>query len=443
MNKLIIFGIVAIVIALGARTVVMSRRKPLADPAAKQRQLIQREAKQIAQLRHQISANPAEVRPHQDLAEIYARLGMQEQCAGEVEILARLQPQNETAQITLAQVYSSAKRYPDAVRAYAAILQVWPNSDRAWQGLSVTLYSMENYQRSLWAGKRALQLKPSDPHNQFGVAAATLQWAIQSNGMGIHSADIENAQKTLLNLLPQWRDKAGIHYLLGRAYAAQSNIDLAVQHLITANGIHPEQADIAYGLGNLYLKQQKRVEGRKIVETALSAQPEDGNLNEMMGRLWQESGEPGADEKALLYFQKAVAAKPDNPVFQERLGSALLHANSLDKAKMAYETSVRLDPNRSFPLQQLAVIYGRMGNKSRSAKVAEAAREVEFNAQQLKHLQSLVFTHPESANFHLALADRYRDLGMKPMARDEYETVVQIDSKNAHALNGLKALQGN
>src|SRR5207253_1155744 len=161
--------------------------------------------------------------------------------------------------------------------------------------------SMKQYKRALWAAQHAFRLHPDDPRNRFGLAASELEWAIQSSRMGLHSERIAAAQQELTRLLPDWPDKAGIHFLMGRAYTA------------------------------------------------------------------------------LDKFEQAARLAPRNPLFQERLGRAYLQANDLAKARPAFETAIRLDPNRSFAYQQLAVLYVRLGDKTRAAKIAQAAKEMEFN----------------------------------------------------------------
>jgi tetratricopeptide (TPR) repeat protein len=438
-----ILGLAAVSVAWGIRANILAKRRVQADLAAQQRSLIQQGAMQIADMRKAVAMNPGNLQAHQALAALYQRYNMPDLFLGEIETLARLEPRDQTVQLTLASTYGALKKWPQAIERYLAIVKAWPDSAPGWQGLSVTFYSLKQYQRAMWAAQHALHLQPDDPRNRFGMAASSIEWAIQSSRMGLHSEVIDSAQQELTKLLPEWPDKAGIHFLLGRAYTALNKMDLAVQHLEEANRLQPDSPDIAYGLGHLYLRQQRRAEGRKVVERALTAYPDNADLVELLGQLWQDSGEPGADAQTLVRFEQAARLASKNPAFQERLGSATLRANNIAQARLAFETAIRLDPNRPYPYQQLAVIYTRLGDKPRAAKIAEAAREMEFNAQQLKHLQSLVFTHPKNVALHLALADRYRDLGLRSMAQDEYLEAKQLDPKNAHADKELKAFRSD
>lgn len=443
-KRYLLLGLLGVAIVAGAwglRTSILAKRRPQADLAADQRAQFQQGARQIVALRHRIAAHPRDLQAHQALVALYAQYHLSEPLLSELDTLARLQPSNYNAQLNAASAYGALSRWPEAAGRYRAIVKTWPDSLAGWQGLSLTYYGMKQYHRALPAAQQALRLAPNDPRSRFGVAAASLQWAIQSSRMGLHFERINSAQQELINLLPEWPDKAGIHYLLGHAYSATGKVDLAVTHLQEAHRLAPDSADIAFGLGRVYLRQQRYAEGRDVVEKALAANPQAVDLIELLGLLWQEGGGPESEPQALARFEQAARLAPQNPQFQERLGSAYLRANHLDQARRSFEAAIRIDPNRSYPYQQLAVIYGRLGDKARAGKIAEAARELEFNEQQLKHLESLVFTHPKDVGLHLQLADRYRVLGLHNMAENEYLAAAQLDPHNARARSALRALQ--
>jgi len=438
---LALVGTAVVCIAWAVRTGILAQRRAQIDAAAEQRFRLQQAAMQISALHRRILLHPDDLQAHRELASLYAQDNMPDQLVAELETLARLQPKDIQAQLALASACGALKRWPEAVSSYLSIVKTWPQAPAGWQGLSVTFYGMKQYEKAMVAARRAYRLQPDDLRNRFGLAASTLQWAIETNRAGNRLTLIGQEQQELTRLLPGWPDKAGIHYLLGHAYAASNKVDLAISHLEEADRLQPESADIAFGLGRVYLREQRYADGRRVVQRALTADPSNADLLELMGRLWQDSGEAGAQQQALPLFEQAAKSAPENPQFQEQLGSAYLQAGRLDDARHAFETTLKFDPNRPFPYQQLAVIYARSGDRQRAAQIAQAAKEVEFNAEQLKMLQAMVATHPEDVGLHLQLADRYRVLGLNGLAQDEYLAAKQQDPHNAHAEAGLKALQ--
>src|SRR5439155_11824180 len=141
-------------------------------------------------------------------------------------------------------------------------------------------------------------------------------------------------------------------------------------------------------------------------------------------QLIQASDEPDADRKSLPLFQKAARLDPRAARFTERLGTAYLRVNDLQRAREAFEMAARLSPNRAFPYQQLAAIYTRQGDAKRATAAAREAEILDFNAQQFKTLQAVAKRHPENIPLRLSLADRYRFLGIRGPARDEYRSIL-------------------
>jgi len=58
----------------------------------------------------------------------------------------------------------------------------------------------------------------------------------------------------------------------------------------------------------------------------------------------------------------------------------------------------------------------------------------------LKALESMSQRHPRVVQFHLILADRYRDLGLRGASHDEYLQALGLDPNNQRAKNWLAAL---
>ncbi len=69
-------------------------------------------------------------------------------------------------------------------------------------------------------------------------------------------------------------------------------------------------------------------------------------------------------EKAIGFFQKALAGRPDDPLIGLSLGRALIASNkpeSLTQAVSVLEKVLEKEPNWAFVKRQLAIAYGRTG----------------------------------------------------------------------------------
>ncbi len=198
---------------------------------------------------------------------------------------------------------------------------------------------------------------------------------------------------------------------------------------------------MALYLARAYTSARNSPAARKVLESALITHSHSAELNDALGQLIQASGEPGADQKSLLLFQKAVRLDPRAGRYVERLGTAYVRSNDLPQARQAFETAAHLEPNRAFPFQQLSAIYTRLGDPKRATAAARTAEALDYNAQTFDTLQAVAKRHPENVPLQLALADRYRFLKMYGPARDTYQAILKVDASNKNARDGLAALE--
>ena len=66
---------------------------------------------------------------------------------------------------------------------------------------------------------------------------------------------------------------------------------------------------------------------------------------------------------------------------------------------------------------------------------------LDYNVQQFNTLEAVANRHPENVKLRMALADRYRYLGMQGPARDEYRAILSLAPNNKRAREGLTALE--
>ena len=433
--RLVLFGGVIVVVAYGLLYWHEVRTAPLRAAAAEVRRI----ESELAQLHAAVQEAPTRPEPRWALASYYHQLGVLDRAATELKALLELQPDRENVCVLLGTLQLALQQYPESETTFRQATEKWPQRDRHWQSLSVSLFHQQRYLEAVWAGREAVKLDEEEPNNRFVLASALVEYARQFPTWARHVDAFDNAAVHLRTILAVWPDNADVYYRLGRAYMGLQDGNNAVRMLRRGRELMPNRPSMVEDLAYALLQVSARDEARQLVTECLEEWPDAAVFHDLMGEL-TESGS-GGSEAALAHFQKAVQLAPENPFFLEHLGSTYLRQGNLEAARDAFERVVAVDEHRALPYQQLAAIYTRLGDARKASALAREATGHVFNDQQLQQVETVSASNPDDLNLRLILADRYRGLGLENAARDEYLWVGEKDPGNARAAAGLKALR--
>jgi len=108
----------------------------------------------------------------------------------------------------------------------------------------------------------------------------------------------------------------------------------------------PESAEAFYGLGSVYLNQQKLAEARASFERAVKLR---ASYPDTLANAWNNLGlldaRAGQTAHAIGYFQRALELSPDHVVALVNLGSAYRQLHQWDDARRAYEHALVASPD--------------------------------------------------------------------------------------------------
>lgn len=447
-NKLALIltvGALMLLSAWGYRRKVDATRARLAPADTVQMQALRA---QTQKLQAAVAKNPQDLQSRYELAHSYVEQGQLGQGAEQLKLIISHNPEFQPAYLALANTELASKHLDEAEHYYEIVVKKWPKDAEARQGLAVALFRQHRYLEAIGAGRAAVKLRPDIPANHYVLARALLEYALQfptAVDVGMYSAELHEARTELESIIAKPQQSgfpyySDAYYQLGRVYSGLRDAKNAIKVLRRAQQLLPAKADIAIQLAKLYKASAQNQVALQVVEQALPKNPQSAALFDLEGQLRENSGDPQALQQTYDAFQKAVQLAPSNASIRERFGVACLRLNKFDEARAAFEESVRLNPNRAFPYQQLAAIYARQGKAELATKFARQSTIMVFNDRQLKQIMGVSAEHPESVPVHLILADRYRDLGYLGAARDEYLLVRRLDPANQRAGAGLAAV---
>ena len=122
----------------------------------------------------------------------------------------------------------------------------------------------------------------------------------------------------------------------------------------------PENAEALYGLGSVYLNQQKIDEARDSFQRATKLH---ASFPDTLANSWNNLGlisaREGRTEQAIGYFDQALELSPDNVVALENLGSAYRRLKQWDDARKAFERALAVSPDDPDANYGLGMVYAQ------------------------------------------------------------------------------------
>jgi len=161
---------------------------------------------------------------------------------------------------------------------------------------------------------------------------------------------------------------------LGSAFFQRAYFDQAAASFQLALRDDPSSAEAQYGLGSVYLKQDKNAEARASFEQALkltASYPDTGPST------WNNLGllatREGRTTEAIGYFQEALRLSPDYWIALENLGNAYRQQKRWDEARAALERAAGARPQEPEANYSLAMVYAQTDDTARAYEYLQKA----------------------------------------------------------------------
>ncbi len=164
--------------------------------------------------------------------------------------------------------------------------------------------------------------------------------------------EAKNTYRLILDLSPQDPEA---HFYLGNIYYELKNKDAAVKELKKALELKPDYHEALNYLGYLFLEENQNLDqAEAMIRKALELDPNNGAYIDSLGWFYFKKGKL---KEAAKILEKASTLLED-PVIFEHLGDSYLKIGEKEKAKTAWEKSLKLDPAQEEVKKKL----GKIGN---------------------------------------------------------------------------------
>ncbi len=160
----------------------------------------------------------------------------------------------------------------------------------------------------------------------------------------------------------------GRNYLsYGSVFFQRGYMDQAEASFRIALRDDPQSAEALYGIGSVYLDQQKTVEARESFERALKLR---GSYPDTLANSWNNLGLLAAREgrmgEAISYLQEALKLSPDHLIALDNLGSAYRQQKRWDDARKIYDRALEVNPNDAEANYGLGMVFAQNDDTARA-----------------------------------------------------------------------------
>src|SRR5436190_21483377 len=287
-----------------------------------------------AELKKTLQLDPNFSSAYDLLVQTYIATNKLSEAASQLQAETSKGPNNVSALLTLALLFERMENFPQARDAYEKVLSINPNLIPALNNLAyLDAERLNDLDKAYELARRARDLQAGDP-----AIADTLGWVLYKRG------DYQQALTILQDSAEKLPDNPEIQFHLGMTAYAMGQTDIAKIALKKA----------AAAAKNFPGKDESK-RRLSLLETGTSASP----------------------ELSISKLEAMTKQQPNDPVSQMHLGVAYEKQGASDKAAIAFEQAVKLNPKLASGVPSLARLYaGPLRNKEKALAYAKKAREL-------------------------------------------------------------------
>jgi tetratricopeptide (TPR) repeat protein/peroxiredoxin len=160
----------------------------------------------------------------------------------------------------------------------------------------------------------------------------------------------------------------------GSVYFQRGYMDQAEASFHLALRDDPSSAEALYGLGSVYLKQEKTSAARENFERATRLQ---ASYPDTLANAWNNLGllatREGRTAAAIPYFVEALKLNPDHLIALENLGNAYRQQKNWDEARTVLERAAAVAPQDAEANYSLGMVFAQLNDTDRAYEYLQRA----------------------------------------------------------------------
>ena len=388
-----------------------------------------------------LKGEPKNVGAHQLLGAALIGQGQPDQALESFSRVAELLPNEASSYVNLALVEISLHRPADAERHLKRAVEVDSKSIQAYTDLA-NFYRLQNRDSE---AEQALQ---DGIAKNPEATSLYIEWASMLASQGKR----DEAGALLDKLRKQVPNSADAATAIGDYYFQRKETEQALIEYRRGLSIDPKNLEIKKRMQDLYLTTNQVKLAADLDKELMKNAPKDVIVRISHGRLLMAQGQL---QDAIIFLQKVTSDAADSPQAHYYLAMAFWQNGDMGQARNALMDALKVSQGLPVALQALARLSLAQGNASEAQIYAQElvqrfpatpdnrqllagalARQGKLRLAEEQILVAKQLT-PDDPAVHLDLAQVYNAEKKWPEAQKEFETALQLDSRNTTALAQL------
>ncbi len=301
------------------------------------------------------------------VAELYEKLGMNDEAANSLEQLLAIDPSNLGLQKMIIEFYQRAGKFDDALIIVNDILELFPDDLDAREKKAQILIQQNNWDRASSEYQFIISQDGVPIESKIGIGASFFAKAITDTS-------ILPIAKNIFEAIDKDTTDWEVKLYLGAIALSEKNDSLAKEHfkIVTENARYNAQAWIR--LGGLYFDNQKYDEAEKLLDEAIVLFPNDFAINLILGLSLAQNNKT---ENSLPFLLKAVQLNRNDLNALSAYAFALGQLGRDEEAIEYIKIALKIEPNDVNLLGQLGLSYNNLNHLAESDSVYEAALQID------------------------------------------------------------------
>jgi len=300
-----------------------------------------------------LQINPDYAEAHFNLGLVLEKQGKKDEAEGHYLKSQQSNPNLAELQNKLGLVSAKQGRFDEANEHYRKALQINPDFAEAYVNLGDALVKQGKTEEAITQYQKAVQIDPGHAEALNNLGGQLLQ-----------RGEIDEALTHFNAVLKINPDMPQAHNNIGIIMINKGKINEAIFHFQEAVRINPEFELAQNNLRKaLDIRQSQMDTELEKIRAALKNNPDDPQLNYELGNLYLGKGKI---DKAIAQFRKTLSIQPNFPEALNNLAMAFTFSRQYDQALEVFDKLIALQPDNPANYYNVAVLQALLNNVSDS-----------------------------------------------------------------------------
>lgn len=303
------------------------------------------------------------------IAELYERIGDEENTIEAIKDLLDIDPSNIAIQKLLAESLFRFKKYDQALEVVNDILKSFPDDLDARERKAQIFLAMDRWKDASDEYQTLFNAKDVSLEAKVRIGAAYFVESFRDSTL------LSVAKKLFIQLDADTTDWQ-IKMYIGAIYLNEGDDSIALEYFSEVIELAPWNAEAWVRMGGIYFDNKKYDEAITLLLNCIDRFPEEFAINFLLGISYAQSAKY---DEAKMYLAKALKLNDSDPNVLSAYGFALSQLKENDDALIYLKKAIAIDPENINVLGQIGLIYDGLGNYEESDNFYTRALKIDSN----------------------------------------------------------------